>query len=162
MSKTEGVPLSSQPVPHCASGFARRLRVSGGFLTSLCVGPATFKILPGERQLPTWSCRRCQVWGDPTRPFEDGGCWYSLAGLLYICPHPGRECWGQPELSGQKASFTEVSRQVTQNPKCFFCDTFKVSFCCKQLGVFRRNIQWDTDFVHNFPITNISRFPLWW
>lgn len=52
-----------------------------------------------------------------------------------------RGAGGQPEPSDQKAPFVEVSRQVTQNLKCFFCNIFKVSLSCKQLGVFRTNIQ---------------------
>lgn len=112
-------------------------------------------ILKVVRQLPMccWKC--CQVWGDPARLFlkvEDVDMvWW---GVIYSCPPSGVRYQGQSKPWDSKTLFTAECRQVTQKPECFLCKTLKISFCRRQLGVFRANNQQTECFLHCFPVAN--------
>lgn len=83
-------------------------------------------------------------------------------GVIYSCPPSGGRYQGQSKPWDSKALFTAECRQVTQKPECFLCKTLKISFCCRQLGVFRANNQQTECFLHCFPVANIRGLQLSW
>lgn len=62
-------------------------------------------------------------------------------GVIHGCLPAGRRYQGQSKPCDPKTLFIAECREVTQKPECFLCKISKISFCCRQLGVFRTNEQ---------------------
>lgn len=136
----------------------------GSFSVFLAWWASKILILKVVGQLPMccWKC--CQVWDDPTRLFEGGGCWHGLVGNdLHLQLSSLRwEVQGQSKPCDSKALFTTECGQVTQKPERFLCKILEISFCCRQLGVFRANKQQTGHFLHCLPGANIRELQLSW